>query len=105
MKIPKKIRIGGQEIVVTQPKTIGGTKLGICSPAGGYIKIAETFDDGIAQSESSKINTFWHEVTHVILDTMGREDLSGDETFVSCFSGFLTECIASIEESEKRTRK
>ena len=100
MRIPKKIKIGGQSIEVTQPNTIEGGKLGQCCLGDGTIKIAETFN-GVNQSPSSKYNTFWHEVTHCILDTMGREDLSGDEVFVSCFSSFLTECVNSIEESDK----
>ena len=100
MKIPKKIRIGGQVLEIAQPKTIDDGKLGKCCIGNGYIKIAETFD-GLEQSESSKMNTYWHEVVHAILDTMGREDLSRDETFVSCFAGFMTECIYSMEEDIK----
>lgn len=72
-------------------------KLGRCSIANGYIKIAETFD-GLEQSESSKENTYWHEVVHAILDTMGYGELSNDEKFVCCFAGFLTECYRSMEE-------
>lgn len=80
-------------------KTVDDGKLGKCCLAGGYIKIAETFD-GIEQSESSKVNTFWHEVVHVILDCMGRGELSQDEVFVNSFAGFLTECVYSMEDDE-----
>ena len=97
MKIPKKIRIGGQTIEVSQLNCIDGGKLGECRLGDGFIRIAEHFN-GAKQSESSKVNTYWHEVTHCILDTMGRGDLSQDETFVSCFSGFITECYISMEE-------
>ena len=44
MKIPRKIRIGGQVLEVTQPKVIDDGKLGKCCLGNGYIKIAETFD-------------------------------------------------------------
>ena len=104
MRIPKKIRVGGQEIEVTQPMCIEGGKLGECRLGDGYIKIAEQFN-GVSQPESSKVNTYWHEVTHCILDTMGRGDLSQDETFVSSFAGFLTECYHSMEEDWKKKEK
>ena len=68
------------------------------------IKIAETYN-GVKQSPSSKENTYWHEVTHCILDTMGRGDLSKDEAFVCCFAGFLTECYHSMEEDWKNKEK
>ncbi len=42
------------------------------------------------------LNTYIHECIHVILDTMGMDDLSGDEKFVSTFAGFATEGIVSI---------
>ena len=100
MKIPSKIRIGGQTIEVSQVEKFEDSKLGRCCIANGFIKIANTFD-GMEQSESSKENTYWHEVVHAILDTMGRSDLSGDEVFVCTFSGFLTECYHSMEENWK----
>lgn len=99
MDIPDKVSIGGQMLEVIQPNEIEGGKLGQCCVAAGYIKIADTFN-GKKQSGSSKENTFWHEVTHAILDTMGRGDLNEDESFVCCFSGFLTECINSIEKKK-----
>ena len=61
----------------------------------GYIKIA-TNVDGTIQTESSKLNTYIHECVHVILDNMGRDDLSSNEAFVSTFAGFATEGIVSI---------
>ena len=97
MKLPKFIQIGGQVIEVQQPKDIEGGKLGKVCIGNGIMKIAQTFD-GMEQSETSRRNTFWHEVVHGILDTMGRDDLSRDEAFVCCFSGFLTECITSFVE-------
>lgn len=100
MELPKRIQIGGQTIEVTQPKDIEGGKLGKVCLGNGLMKIAQTFD-GMEQSETSKRNTFWHEVVHGILDTMGRSDLSGDEPFVCCFSSFLTECINSFDWTDE----
>lgn len=96
MKIPKKIKIGGQDLDVKfLPDLDGG--LGRCCLGNGLIKIAEKFD-GLEQTPSSQYNTFWHEVVHAILDTMGEKELSANEKFVCSFSGFLTECIRSIDE-------
>ena len=84
-------------IEVSLPEKIEDSKLGKCLVANGYIQIAQTFD-GIEQTQSSRENTFWHEVIHSILDTMGRGELSRDEQFVCCFAGFMTECYRSMEE-------
>lgn len=98
MKIPQKIRIGGQILEVKILPNLDGD-LGKCCLANGVIKIAQTFD-GLEQSESSKLNTFWHEVVHAILDTMGENELSRNEKFVCSFASFLTDCICTIEEEK-----
>ena len=46
------------------------------------------------QSEGSKKNTFYHELTHSILKTMGEDELNNNEKFVCCFSSFLTEAMS-----------
>ena len=90
--IPTEVTIGGQHLNVENIPTITDDRLGQCSVAEGYIRIAETFN-GKIHSDSSKRNTFYHEVTHCILDTMGEFELSANEKFVSCFSAFLTEAM------------
>lgn len=97
MKIPKRIRIGGQELEIKFLPNLEGD-LGKCCLANGVIKIAQTFD-GLEQSPSSIDNTYWHEVVHAILDTMGENELSRNEKFVCSFAGFLTECVKSMGES------
>ena len=96
MKIPCRLRVGGQLLEVEFSQNIEGSKLGKCCLSAGMIKIAQTFN-GIKQSESSKMNTFFHEVVHAICDTMGRADLSGDEVFVNTFASFMTEAYFSAE--------
>ena len=95
MKIPERFYIGGQLVDVENVNNLQG-KLGECSIAEGYIKIADTFD-GHIQTKSSKDNTFVHELVHAVLDTMGQSDLSADEIFVNSFSGFLTEALRTAE--------
>ena len=97
--IPKSFTVGGQDIEVVIQNTIDGDKLGEACLWNGTIKISEIYK-GCLQTESSKFNTFHHELTHLILDTMGEYELSSNERFVSTFSGFLTEAIRSFEYGE-----
>lgn len=90
VKIPQLIHVGGQDIKVEFVDTLEEGKLGQCSVYQGYIKIARS-SLGRKQGNSSQLNTFWHEVVHCILDTMGENELSGNEKFVMCFSSFLCE--------------
>ena len=93
--IPPYIQVGGQTIEIKFVDTIEGGSLGESLSCGGYIKIADN-SKGYKQTGDSKLNTFIHECTHLILDNMGRGDLSQDEQFVCTFSGFATEILKSI---------
>ena len=95
-KIPTRYNVGGQLIEVTEIERFEDDKLGECCVAEGFVKIAKTFR-GRVHTESSKFNTFCHELTHTILDTMGRTDLSEDEVFVNSFAGFLTESLTTMK--------
>ena len=85
MEIPGKIRIGGQDIDVCIVERIEGEKLGQICVAEGKMLIADNFSTS-KQSESSKVNTFIHEVVHGILDIMGEKEMSENEKLVSTFS-------------------
>lgn len=93
LKIPNKITIGGQDIEIKRVERCDDNSVGLANIYAGYIEIADKFNKDDVQSESCKVNTFYHELTHCILDTMGRNDLSKDEVFVNCFAGFLTEAM------------
>ena len=95
MIIPDKIRIGGQEIRVVKEERLDDNKLGTICVAEGVLRIANNFSN-LQQCESSKINTFVHEIVHGILDTMGESELSGNEKFVSTFSSLLIDPIEEI---------
>lgn len=92
-RIPNKISVGGQEIRIDIVDKINGNCLGRCCLGGGFIEISNVFHEDVKQSDSSKRNTFFHEVVHAILETMGEAKLSENEKFVSSFSGFLTEAM------------
>ena len=98
MVIPKKIRIGGQDISVVNKERLDNDILGEICLAEGVLQIADTFRN-TKQSESSKINTFIHEIVHGILDTMGESKLSKSERFVCTFASLLVDPIEEIIEA------
>ena len=100
MKIPNKIRIGGQDINISIKEHLVDEKLGTMCLASGELEIAEKFYDS-KQCESSKINTFIHEVVHGVLNTMGENKLSSDEKFVTTFSSLLVDVIEEIVKVNK----
>ena len=95
MDIPGKIRIGARDILVGIVERIEGDKLGQLCLAEGKLLIADKFFTR-KQSKSSMANTFVHEVVHGILDTMGENEMSQNEKFVSTFSSFLVDVIEEI---------
>ena len=95
MIIPNKIRIGGQDISVVNEERLDENELGAICLAKGVLKIADNFNNS-KQCESSKVNTFIHEVVHGVLDTMGEFELSKNEKFVCTFSSFLVDTIEEI---------
>lgn len=80
-----------------------GNVFGNCFVGAGHIQIAELVNKDDKQSETSKVNTFYHELIHSILDTMNEKELSNNEKFVCCFAGFLTEAMknAYFKEDEE----
>lgn len=103
MIIPSKIRIGGQDINVLIKEHLADSKLGKICLASGELEIAENFYE-YKQSESSKVNTFIHEVVHGVLDTMGENKLSSDEKFVTTFASLLVDVVEEIVEVNKEER-
>ena len=95
MIIPNKIRIGGQDISVVNEDHLDGSELGTICLAKGVLRIADNFNYS-KQCESSKINTFIHEVVHGVLDTMGESELSNNEKFVCTFASLLVDTIEEI---------
>lgn len=96
LSIPSQIKVGGQTLQVKTVKFAPNNNLGTSNITSGEILLADYVEAGDKEmkvSDTSQINTFLHEVTHAVLDTMGEFKLSNNEKFVSCFSGFLTEAI------------
>lgn len=87
-KIPSKFKIGGQEIDVKIVERCDDNCLGECRVANGVVEVANKYDRNENVSKSCKLNTFYHELTHAILYTMGETELNNNEKFVCCFSSF-----------------
>lgn len=96
-KIPKSFTVGGQDINVKQVEFCENQDLGNIILGQGEIQIANFVTRGVEQSCTSKLNTFYHELTHAILRTMGEYELNNNERFVCTFSGFLTEAVRSFK--------
>ena len=96
-KIPNKFTVGGQDINVKQVELCENSDLGNIILGQGEIQIANFVTRGVEQSYTSKLNTFYHELTHAILKTMGEYELNNNERFVCSFSSLLTEAIRSFK--------
>jgi hypothetical protein len=97
---PKQVKIGGQTINVKEVNYSDNseTDMGNAYMGEGLLTISKNYKSGgvpVAQCHDSKVNTFYHELTHLILIVMGRFDLNDDEVFVSCFGSFLCEAMRS----------
>ena len=101
-RIPKEYRVGGQRIEVRMVDRCDGNSIGMEFLASGYIEIAHQYNKDRIQSEDSKVNTFYHELTHTILGTMGKKELNEDEEFVNTFASFLTEALTSAIFAENK---
>ena len=96
-KIPKKFKVGSVDYEVRLVEhCCMNDDFGLWRPQG-IIEIA-TQAGGYEVSESKKMQTFLHEVTHAILFARGKEELNDDESFVNTFSSFLSEAINTMEE-------
>ena len=101
IELPCRIEVGGHDIEIQFPNKCNNNNLGQSNAPAGFIRIAQTFNNSEGdneQSESSKTNTFYHELVHVILSVMDRGDLNNDEQFVSTFSSFLCGAMRQIVE-------
>lgn len=93
LRYPHSYKVGGQRVEVRDVERCESNSVGECNLCAGYIEIAEHFNKDDIQSYDSKRNTFYHELVHSILSTMGKKELNADEEFVSTFSSFLSEAL------------
>jgi hypothetical protein len=97
MKMPKSVMVGETEIVVQQPD---GLKLDKDVCRGAYYRSDNKIivakgnpERNVLYDVDERANTFWHELTHVILQDMGERRLNANEKFVSAFADRLHQAI------------
>jgi len=84
----KKFKLGAKEFDVEEVKSIDDTGLGRTYSMLNKIKISKTWQN-YELNDSSKEQTFYHELVHAILDELGEHELSENERFVQSFSVLL----------------
>ena len=96
-EIPATFTLGGVEHVVEIQHTVrDGQDFGQYDPVRKVIQIAYTCGNrGVPQSFQQQ--TFLHEFVHAILNTMRKDDLYDEESFVNTFASFLNEAINTME--------
>ena len=96
LTLPKKIKVGENWYSVDIAETMKERLfMGEVHYGKRTITLARKSYHGIPLKLSALHETFWHELTHAILESMGRTDLDNDETFVEEFSARLAKAIQS----------
>jgi hypothetical protein len=86
--IPTTFTLGGLKFNIQLVDDIDDTGLGRALNCLGDIKISKHFH-GRDIPENSMERTFYHELTHAILDEIGFKSMSDNEQFVDTFSAML----------------
>ena len=95
VKLPKRITVGRKRFKVEQLPVIKDadgkpTVMGRVNFNLGRIQVSTKYPAAEIR------NTFWHEMTHAILDDMGH-DLTHNERFVTAFANRLSDAIDSAK--------
>lgn len=93
MKIPKQLRVGSKLYKVLRVRNIPRRFLrGLAEFQEKRIQIAKRSSSGRQFTQAEQEETFWHELTHAILEDMNHK-LYSNEPFVERFSKRLTRAI------------
>lgn len=98
MKIPKEFKLFANTINVEFDEQRMNDKnlLGESSLPESKITLTTTIKEGEI-SEDQIQSSFYHEKTHMILDTMGEHELSRNEKFVEIFSQLLRQSDETVK--------
>lgn len=89
-RIPKSFKLFGNTInVIYDNIDLNKRKLYGESIYSRFLIVLSTEDNHIELNDDVIMDTFYHEKIHMILDSMGRHELSSDESFVDIFSKLL----------------
>ena len=96
LTLPKKVKVGENLYSVDIADTMRDRMyMGEVHYAKRTITLARKSYHGVKLKLSALHETFWHELTHAILESMDRTELNNDENFVEEFSARLAKAIAS----------
>lgn len=96
LTLPKKIKIGENWYSVDVAESMRErSMMGEVHYGKRSITLARKSYHGIPLKLSALHETFWHELTHAILESMDRTELNNDENFVEEFSSRLAKAIQS----------
>lgn len=104
MKFPKQFQLFGKTIDIIEDKNLyqntndetGEGSLGECDYNKGIIRIQPN-TEGIIRKDDQLEHTLWHEITHSILFSIGREKLNKNEQFVDLLSSALHQVIKTLK--------
>jgi len=96
MRIPKKITVGQKKYKIEMHKDlIDDVAVGAIN-FGSRIIALSTHTGGKKLAQEEINNSFWHELTHAVLEDMGSE-LTDNERFVRAFANRLSDAIDSAK--------
>jgi hypothetical protein len=94
LTLPKKIKVGTKWYSVEVVEAMRDKSLmGQVSYAKQTIELGKRTHHGVPFKLSALHETFWHELTHAILHSMGEHALNERENFVEEFSYRLAKAI------------
>ena len=100
--IPTELTLGALTYNITEVDLLeDNTGLGEVISSLGKINLANTWR-GEFVPQNLKERTYFHELTHAILDEIGYHKLSGDEKFIEAFSLLLHQAMKTSKYSSGR---
>lgn len=96
--IPSKFKLFASEISIeiNNQRCADMSAYGVSMHNEGKIILADMVD-GKELPHDIKMDTYYHEKVHIILDYMGKHELSSDEVFVDTFGKLLRQSDESAE--------
>lgn len=94
-KIPEHFSLGGVEHTVETLESLDDNDFGLYDPIRKRIEVAKTSRRREVPLSFQR-QTFLHELVHAILNTMRKDDLYDDESFINTFASFLNEAINTM---------
>ena len=94
LNLPKKIRVGTRWYSVEVVEAMQNkSEMGRVHYGRRTIELAKRTHHGVPFRLSALEDTFWHELTHAILHSMGEHELNNRESFVEEFANRLSAAI------------